>query len=127
MTNAELIQKIRNEIERRKGYISVTHFAEELLSFLSTLESEKPMNQKGLEREIERCLWKLSDDPSNDELRMFARHFAKWQKEQMMKEAVDVQVVGEQRDLRLIDSTQRCLFNAKRGDWLEIIICKKED
>ena len=53
--------------------------------------------------------------------------FANAFKEKMMKDAVDVQVVGEQRDLRLIDSTQRCLFNAKRGDWLEIIICKKED
>ena len=51
---------------------------EQILSFLSTLESEKPMNQKGLEREIERCLWKLSDDPSNEELCMFARHFAQW-------------------------------------------------
>ena len=41
----------------------------------NTLESEKPMDQKGLEREIERCLWQLSDDPSNEELCMFARHF----------------------------------------------------
>lgn len=48
-------------------------------------------------------------------------------KEQMLKGAVDVQVVGEQRDLRLINSTQRCLFNAKRGDWLEIIIVKEEE
>lgn len=34
------IEKIRAEIERRKGYISVTHFAEELLSFLDTLSEE---------------------------------------------------------------------------------------
>lgn len=32
--------KLRAEIERRKGYISVTHFAEELLSFLDTLEEQ---------------------------------------------------------------------------------------
>lgn len=50
---------------------------------------------------------------------------AEWAREQMTKEAVGVQVVGEQRDLRLIDSTQRCLFNAKRGDWLKIIIVKE--
>lgn len=31
---------IRAEIERRKGYISVTHFAEDLLSFLDTLPDE---------------------------------------------------------------------------------------
>ena len=35
------IARIRQEIERRKGYISVTHFAEELLSFLDTLEAEE--------------------------------------------------------------------------------------
>lgn len=44
--------------------------------------------------------------------------------EQMKKEAVDVTVVGEKRDLRLDDSTQRGLFNAKRGDWLKVIILK---
>ena len=47
-------------------------------------------------------------------------------KEQMMEEAVAVEVVGDKRDLRLIDSTQRCLFNAKRGDWLKIIIVKED-
>lgn len=47
-------------------------------------------------------------------------------KEQMMKGAVAVEVVGEKRDLRLIDSTQRCFFNAKRGNWLNIIIVKED-
>ena len=80
MTNAELIAKIKAEIERlivkhELEYTTAGYVMNELLSFLSTLESEKPMNQKGLEREIERCLWKLSDDPSNEELRMFARNF----------------------------------------------------
>ena len=46
-------------------------------------------------------------------------------KEQMMKDAVAVEVVGDKRDLRLIDSTQRCLFDANRGDWLKIIIVKE--
>lgn len=35
------IDKIRQEIERRKGYISVTHFAEELLAFIDSLPEEK--------------------------------------------------------------------------------------
>ena len=93
MTNTEIIQAIRNEIERLKT-VQLKRIQEGdlvdaepydkneayngILSFLDTLESEKPMNQKGLEREIERCLWKLSDDPSNEELCMFARHFAQW-------------------------------------------------
>ena len=90
MTNTEIIQAIRNEIERLKT-VQLKRIQEGdlvdaepydkneayngILSLLDTLESEKPMNQKGLEREIERCLWKLSDDPSNEELRMFARNF----------------------------------------------------
>ena len=89
MTNEELITKFKAEIERRKCYISVTHFAEELLSFLSTLESEKPM-QEGLEEEIsksienlEGCTTKINGNPeyhliNDDDLREFARHFAEW-------------------------------------------------
>lgn len=67
MTNAELIQKIRAEIERLRdeytdiaidshyGAVNANHVVddlEQLLSFLSTLESEKPMNLD-LEIEIE--------------------------------------------------------------------------
>lgn len=76
--------------------------------------------------------WQAEQD-TRDMLMSDNRHFNKVyelgkkdMKEQMMKEAMAVQVVGEQRDLRLIDSTQRCLFNAKRGDWLEIIIVKED-
>ena len=45
MTNAELIAKIRNEIERRKNNAETLrerNICIDLLSFLSTLESEKP-------------------------------------------------------------------------------------
>lgn len=52
---------------------------------------------------------------------------AEWMKRKMMEGAVTVEVVGEKCDLRLIDSTQRCLFNAKRGDWLKIIIVKEKE
>ena len=109
MTNAELIQAIRNEIERLKT-VQLKRIQEgdlvdaepydkneaynELLSFLDTLESEKPMNQKGLEREIERCLWQLSDDPSNDELRMFARHFAQWGAEHLANSNDEIVING---------------------------------
>lgn len=36
------IDRIRAEIERRKGYISVTHFAEDILSFIDSLQQEQP-------------------------------------------------------------------------------------
>ena len=140
MTNAELLAKIKAEIERRLANYHpefVNHGLasgfredgkaiayEELLSFLSTLESEKPMNLKD---EINRYLREECSNDDEPSISETARHFAQWQKEQMMNEAVEVQVVGEQRDLRLIDSTQRCLFNANRGDWLKIIIVKEDE
>lgn len=102
MTNAELLAKIKAEIQRRIEHhdslasnaesemianleIGAAQALDDILPFLSTLELEKPMNQRGLEREIERCLWQLSDDPSNEELRMFARHFAEWGAEHLKK------------------------------------------
>ena len=64
MTNAELLAKLKAEIERLKPKLrkiggkdatmttdQVRNKFNALLSFLSTLESEKPMNQEGLEEE----------------------------------------------------------------------------
>ena len=105
MTNAELIEKIRAEIKRMlillgQGYDEIDRGQiaayEHLLSFLSTLESEKPMNQDELEKEIEwewnDCDGKHSDtdyqivELTKDDFSSLARHFAEWQKEQMMKD-----------------------------------------
>ena len=45
MTNKELIDKIKAEVERLENYYtSVEWYVEELLSFLDSLESEKPIN-----------------------------------------------------------------------------------
>ena len=35
-------EKLKAAIERRKGYISVTHFAEELLSLIDSHQQEQP-------------------------------------------------------------------------------------
>lgn len=43
---------LKAEIERLKGYISVTHFAEELLSFIDSLQQEQP--SEDLTTEIEK-------------------------------------------------------------------------
>lgn len=89
MTNAELIQKIRNEIERRlkdyweisfhdtNSYNQDTNVKElkELLSFLSTLESEKPIN---LEEEINRYLHEECSDDDEPGIHEIAEHFAEW-------------------------------------------------
>ena len=105
------IEKIRQEIERLKGQLIRGACAaqiemetnckeeayDEILSFLSTLESEKPID--GLEEEIERYLHSLGvgyggwiDGMDDDDLRGIARHFAQWgaehAREQMMKDAI---------------------------------------
>ena len=86
LNSMTIIEKIRAEIERRfieynkdsNHHLQAAEDAE-LLSFLDALEeSEKPMNQEELEDEIERYLPTIQEEPYNEELRVFARHFAKW-------------------------------------------------
>ena len=45
-------EKLKAKIERCKGYISVTHFAEELLSFIDSLQQEPTEGIKGNLEEI---------------------------------------------------------------------------
>ena len=110
MTNAELLAKIKIEVEKRlkntRDYMNGVGMKykgpkyhasrgresayDAILSFLSTLESEKPMNQEGLNEEIsksienlEGCTTKINDNPeyhliSDEDIRKFARHFAEW-------------------------------------------------
>lgn len=111
MTNEELIAKIKDEIGRLKkhtakcGYPGQDEFADgnregrnficdKLLSFLDTLESEKPM-QRGLEEELDK--WrhehfhgKRDDHFSGEYLERtsqldLARHFAQWGAEHLKK------------------------------------------
>ena len=70
--------------------------------------------------------WQKEHNPLPEDTVLFNKGVAEG-KRLMMEEAVAVEVVGDKRDLRLIDSTQRCLFNAKRGDWLKIIIVKEDE
>ena len=86
--------RIRAEIERRKGYISVTHFAEDLLSFLDTLEEPScPKELNDLKKEVQHYYsdnfdYITSDQPTLSILTNIARHFAEWQKEQYTREMI---------------------------------------
>ncbi len=87
MTNAELIAKIKAEIERiasRAMNEEGQDICEYLLSFLSTLEkSEKPINLDGLEEEIDKYREEhLFDMPAFQQV---ARHFAQWGAEHLKK------------------------------------------
>ncbi len=136
------IEQIKAEIERRikEDYNGPDKHDNEIaqgvcasiIAFLDTLLQEQPSSD--LEVDLEKIIVQTYHDGSvadtsdmdHVDYENIARHFAEWQKEQMMKGAVDCQVVGKEKDLRLIDSTQRCLFAAKRGDWLKIIIVKED-
>jgi hypothetical protein len=84
MTSEELIQKIKAEIERR---ITNNTFGAKLelidiLAWLDTLESEKPMN---LEEEINRYLHEECSDDDEPSISEIARHFAQWGAEHLKK------------------------------------------
>lgn len=146
MTNAELIQTIRKEIERLENYYtSVEWYVEELLSFLSTLESEKPMNSSehrdpcglrgpsGVDGDKNWCLldqeiidWCGKFSPSiREAIQSTAYHFADWQKEQMLKEAVETELYWD-GDFLAIDLNMAALGYSEK-DKVRVIICKKED
>ena len=101
MTDTEIISKIKAEIERRidahhtHGHFCAEHEFRDVLSFISTLESEKPVPAdleepvcEELEEEIAR--WMSThlygkDDKDYDAIKLWgeyiARYFAQWQKE----------------------------------------------
>ena len=93
-----IIEQIKAEIERQEKQCPLDTYEGRhklfilggLKTFLSTLESEKPINQEGLNEEIsksienlEGCTTKINDNPeyhliSDEDIRKFARHFAEW-------------------------------------------------
>ena len=115
MTNAELIQAIKAEINYRiETYIgnaqscvgtTIVDGLEEVLDFISTLESENPM-QEGLEKEIENAWENLEKDYSPsalDETKILvsglvgekqfskiAEHFAEWGAEHAKIDATEM-------------------------------------
>ena len=87
--------------------------------------NEEPVSDD-LEKEIDR--WSKEQYYNESEKRSFAvvaRHFAEWQKKQMMKEALDAEV----RDVEdfMGTTTFRCICDKyKKGDKVQVIILKKE-
>ena len=91
MTNTEIIQAIRKEIisriDKRRLSEQAKNELVSILSFLSTLESKKPM-QEGLEKEIDKYREEhLFDMPAFQQV---ARHFAEWGAEHVKKDDIPV-------------------------------------
>lgn len=68
-----------------KDYVKA--FSQRLLDSIG--RQSKPKTCEGLEEEISRYLREDCSDDDEPSISEVARHFAKWQREQMMKEAVE--------------------------------------
>lgn len=128
------IARLRQEIERRYAeyrakmktddftyYEGMADALDLFEQFLDTLSEE---SDKSLEEEIERYLPQIPEEPNNEELRVFARHFAQWQKQQMLKDAVE----GEAEEL-YNDGESQCVVGVgtyfKPGD--KVYVLKAEE
>ena len=132
MDKAELI---RHEIEKRRDHnlaIGNPLFAAmaeediELLLFIDSMQ-EEPVSED-LEKEIEQYEESFRHKSTQMGYKETARHFAQWQKEQMMSEAIDALVhtfdngyvrVGTQ----LLDNNK---YGLKVGEKFKVIIVKED-
>lgn len=137
VNDMDKIARIRQEIERlKKGHTSKEYrddaalVLEDLEDFLDTL-SEEP--DKSLEEEVKRYLREEHDRDTT--VRNVARHFAEWQKSQMLREAyVESQIVEDGR-IELEGDPLPCLnpiillpypqFNP--GDKVRVLVLKAEE
>lgn len=187
MTNAELLAKIKAEVERlqdiyadaaqmyptdeeRFSYAAcAVEFGDAVYSFLSTLESEKPMNPADAMKELDEKIalvkrkgtWDgvdvdkymdevrgrepekpidlveevkryysdnfeyiSSDQPTLSILTNVARHFAQWQKEQMMKKAIGGNAYPNDGEIWV--DLARYGYKFKEGEPCRIIIVKED-
>lgn len=147
MTNAELLAKIKAEIERRIKeldeqivdiYDSKAGLRKDELQKLLSFLSKKPMIPEGLEEELDK--WRhvhfngARDGFSGEYLKRtsqldLARHIAQWQKEQMLKEAVEADV-NIYEDLAAGKSWAEFVVEMPTnnlGDQVRIIIVKEEE
>lgn len=93
---------------------------------IKTWDDTEPNERKEIHDDfIAGAEWQAKQMPMPEDTVLFNKGVEEG-KRLMMEDAIGVEVVGKMRDLRIIDSTQRCLFDAKRGDWLRIIIVKED-
>ena len=96
MTNTEIIQAIKAEIERRllekdHGFEDEADYGyhvclKDMKHFISTLESEKPINMdEELNEEIKKEMVKLPFFIRGKDQIAYARHFAQWGAEHLKK------------------------------------------
>ena len=93
-------------------------------------KSEKPINQEGLEKEMDKFFETMPvlehENIFEDTFKNIARHFAQWQKEQMLKEAVETVVSLEAGGFPVVEFGVG-KFGLKVGDKVRAFIVKEDE
>ena len=114
------IEKIRQEIAQLKGV--------KLYTFSDTL-SEEP--DKSLEEEMDKFFETMPvlehENIFEDTFKNIARHFAEWQKEQMLKEAVEGVVYRYESYQRIATAIVVDINRELLGNKVRIIVLPKEE
>lgn len=116
MTDQEIIYKAISEVvntdkpaefaaHNSTCYTIAKYVCEELRKQLNSIHAEQPSEE--LEAEIDRYF--KDDKWFSTPLGDIARHFANWQKEQMMKSAIDAKIVNDETSGCVVDCEQGCL------------------
>ena len=109
---------------RSNGFIDVCDELDNILSFLDTSE----VKEVDLEKEIQRYLREVHDRDTT--VSDVARHFAAWQKQQMMAKAVDATVHIDAGGYPYIPQMELYDYDkdiplAKEGEKVKVIVIKE--
>jgi len=102
--------------------------AKDLKNALANAPEEKP--SRDLENEAVSYCFDNGINISPRQATNFARHFAQWQKERMMKGAVEGKIVGlpARNDIEMqADEFSKATANFKDGDIVKLIIVKEDE
>ena len=97
----------------------------EVIDYINSLSEEKP--SENLNDEIKKFIEEYGYKRGEDKLliAIVARHFAEWQKEQMMKDAVEGEIVKDITNKLAVTAKNINLDGFKFGDKVKIIIVKQ--
>lgn len=97
---------------------------ESLLQFIDSIQ--EPASED-LEEEIDRYYsdWQFDDDTIYEDMRDICRHFAEWQKQQIIKDAIDATILDIDAQTVELGLWPEKLLDIKEGDKVKIIIVKE--
>lgn len=139
MTDQEIIYKAISEVvntdkpsefaaHNSTCYTIAKYVCDELRKQLNSLPAEQPSND--LEKEIDRVIKEVVTPETLQDYIMGFKAGAQWQKEQMMKSAIDAKIVNDESSGCVVDCEQGCLVLEPHrypiGQKLKILILEGE-